>query len=142
MGNCYNSTVVNAPIDTVWETVRDFHNMTWAQGMNLKVDAVGNLKGDQVGAVRIINELFHETLVEISDRHHSLTYQITDGPGAVARDAVKNYYGKMELHAITDENKTFVLWTSSYDSPDSGAVGELCNPIYSAALKGLKDHFG
>jgi len=142
MGTCYNSTVVNAPIDKVWETVRDFHNMAWAQGMNLKVDAVGPLKGNQVGAKRIINDVFHETLVEISDRHHSLTYQITDGPGPVAKNAIKNYYGKMELHAVTDENKTFVLWTSSYDSPESGAVGELCNPIYGAALKGLKDQFG
>jgi len=42
MGTTYNSAVTNAPIDKVWETVRDFYHLEWAQ-MDLTVkSANGN----------------------------------------------------------------------------------------------------
>ena len=65
---------------------------------------------------------------------------IDDGPGAVAKDAVSNYIGAVQLHPVTDTGQTLVVWTSSYDSDDSEAVGELCNPIYRALLAQLKAH--
>ena len=68
-------------------------------------------------------------------------YSIDDGPGPVARSAVKNYIGAARVLPITENNSTFVEWQSTYDSPDDAAVGELCNPIYQALLKALKKHF-
>lgn len=137
MGTTYNSTVIDAPIDKVWETVRDFYHLEWAQ-MDLTVKSANDLKADQIGASRVINDVFHETLVDLNDLEKSFAYHMTDGPGAVAKDIVKSFYGKLQLFAVTDEDKTYALWTTTFDSPDSSTVGELVNPIYQAALKGLK----
>ena len=140
MGSCYNSIVVEAPIDTVWSTVRDFHDLSWAKGVATKVDVVGDVKGDQAGAKRIINDAFHETLLEVNADTHTVRYIIDDGPGAVAKDQVKNYIGTLKLFTVTADGTTFVEWTSSYDSADPDAVGELCNPVYQALLQALKSH--
>jgi hypothetical protein len=141
MGNCYNSTVVNANSETVWNTLRDFHQLDWAAGVVTNVEKVGAAAGTDVGAGRILNDAFHETLLSLDDEGKTLSYSIDDGPGPVARDAVENYVGKIQVSPVTDSEQTFVEWTSSYDSPDAAAVGDLCNPIYRALLDALKTHF-
>ena len=140
MGRCYNSVVVNAPCKTVWETIRNFHDMSWATGVVTKTDVVGDLKGNQIGAQRILNGVFHETLLSMDEKEHTFSYSIDDGPGPVAKDAVKNYVGSVRVLPITENNTTFIEWESTYDSPDNQAVGELCNPIYQALLIALKKH--
>ena len=67
-----------------------------------------------------------------------VVYSIDDGPGPVARDAVDNYEGKLSLFPVTATGQTFVEWTSSYESSDDAAVGELCNPVYYGLLQAMK----
>ena len=141
MGKCYNSVVVNAPCEKVWEVLRNFHDLSWGKDVITSVKRVGDLKADQVGAKRILNGLFHETLLALNDHDRTLMYRIDDGPGAVAKDAVRNYIGAVRVSPITENNTTFVEWQSTYDSADDAAVGELCNPIYQALLKALKNYF-
>ncbi|GJL51028.1 MAG: hypothetical protein NPIRA01_22550 [Nitrospirales bacterium] len=141
MGKCYNSVVVDAPCDTVWETLRKFHDLSWASGVVTQVDKISELESDQVGAKRILNGVFHETLVLFDDHERTFMYRIDDGPGPVAKDAVKHYIGAARVLPITENNTAFVEWQSSYESPDDAAVGELCNPIYQALLQALKKHF-
>ncbi|MGB0911698.1 MAG: SRPBCC family protein [Nitrospirales bacterium] len=141
MGKCYNSVVVNAPCEQVWETLRQFHDLSWAVGVVTSVDKVGELEGDQVGAKRIFNGIFHETLVSLDENERTFIYSIDDGPGPVVKGAVSNYLGAARVLPITENNTTFVEWQSTYDSPDAAAVGELCNPIYQALLNALKKHF-
>jgi len=50
-------------------------------------------------------------------------------------------WGAVRVLPITENNTTFVEWQSTYESADDYAVGELCNPIYQAVLKALKNHF-
>jgi hypothetical protein len=142
MGKCYNTITVNAPIDKVWSAIRNFHEFPWAKGVVEKVEVVGPLKANQIGARRLINDAFHETLLTLSDLDHVVEYSIDDGPGPVAKDKVKNYIGRARLFPITADNTTFVEWTSTYDSPNDAAVGELCNPIYVALLSAMRDYFG
>lgn len=142
MGRCYNSVVIDAPVTDVWTALRDFHNLRWASGVVTKVETVGERKGDQIGARRILNDAFHETLLSLDDGARTLSYSIDDGPGPVAKDAVKNYVGSVSAKPITESDKTFVEWESTYDSPDDESVGELCNPIYRALLRALRTHFG
>ncbi|MEC4672529.1 MAG: SRPBCC family protein [Nitrospirota bacterium] len=141
MGRCYNSAVINAPCQTVWEKIRNFHDLAWAAGVVTKTAIVGDLKGDQIGAKRILNDVFHETLLSLEDEERTFSYRIDDGPGPVAKDAVKNYVGAVRVLPITENNTTFVEWQSTYESADDRAVGELCNPIYQAVLQALKNHF-
>ena len=141
MGKCYNTITVNAPVEKVWSAVRNFHRFPWATGVIESVDAVGVLGGDQIGAKRVLNGVFHEMLLGLSDVERVVEYSIDDGPGPVAKDHVKNYVGRLELRPITADNGTFVEWSSTYESADSASVGELCNPIYQALLTALRGHF-
>lgn len=141
MGNCYNSTTVNAPIEKVWEMIKNFHQLEWAAPVATKVDIVGELPGTQVGARRILNDAFHETLLSVDDINYRFSYSIDDGPGPVAKDVIANYIGRVELFPITDSGGTFVKWTSEFESANEGQVTEFCNPIYSGLLAALKTRF-
>ncbi len=141
MGRCYNSAVINAPCEAVWGTIRNFHDLAWATGVVTKTDVVGDLKGNQIGARRILNDVFHETLLTVDEQERAFTYRIDDGPGPVAKNAVKHYVGRVRVFPITENNTTFIEWQSTYDSADDVSVGELCNPMYQALLQALKKHF-
>ncbi|MCZ6768390.1 MAG: SRPBCC family protein, partial [Acidobacteria bacterium] len=81
-----------------------------------------------------------ETLRELDDEARLQRYSIDDGPEAVSKDKVKGYIGEVRAFAVTDDDSTFVLWTSSWESSEGG-VQEFCDPIYRALLAALKSHF-
>ena len=141
MGKCYQKIVVNASIDKVWETIKDFHDMSWAPNVITSVEAIGDKKGTEVGAKRILNDAFHETLIEVNNNNDndklSFSYSIDDGPGPVASDAVSNYIGVVNVSA-TDYG-TLVEWSSSFNSENESEVAGFCNPIYQALLSALKE---
>ena len=141
MGNCYNSTVVTAPIEKVWETIKDFHDLSWGEPVITKVDKVGDFAGNQVGAKRILNDAFHETLLSFDEQKHTFSYSIDDGPGPVAKNSVSSYVGKVSLYPVTDSNDTYVEWSSSFQSESESEVSEFCNPVYSGLLRALKAKF-
>jgi len=141
MGKCYNSTIVDDSIEEVWEMIKDFHKMSWGDKVITEVDIVGEISGTEVGAKRILNEAFHETLLSVDSKNFSFTYSIDDGPGPVSKDSVSNYVGKVSLYPVTDSGKTFVEWISTYESDSDSVVGDFCNPIYAGLLSSLKSKF-
>ncbi|MHC4539026.1 MAG: SRPBCC family protein [Planctomycetota bacterium] len=141
MGRCYNSAVINAPLETVWERINDFHDLSWAPEVITKVDAVGGINGKAPGAKRVLNDLFHGTLISIDAELKTFSYGIDDGPEPVSKDSVSDYIGTVRLHPITDNDTTFIEWESTYSSADDGAVGDFCSPIYQALLTSLKNRF-
>jgi hypothetical protein len=142
MGTCFHTTTVTAPIEEVWTTLANFHDTSWATGVIETCDKVGEFGANEVGAQRILNGVFHETLASIDPASHQLTYTIDDGPGPLIKDAVRRYVGAVKLRPITIGGGTFIEWSSSYESADDSAVGELCNSIYAALLVALRTHFG
>ena len=85
---CYNSTVVSATVDEVWALIRNFHNLSWADGVITSAEPVGNAAGDEIGAKRILNDAFHETLRVLDDENRTIEYSIDDGPDAVSKENV------------------------------------------------------
>ena len=138
--SCYNSAIIPADIDQVWAKLRDFHDMSWASGVIESCEKANELPGTQIGAKRILNQAFHETLLALDDQERIVRYSIDDGPEAVARDNVSGYVGEVRVYPVTDGNQTFVLWTSSWED-SKGGVAEFCDPIYKALLDALKKHF-
>ena len=138
MGKCYNSTVVNTPIEKVWQTIRNFHDMSWASDVITKVEVVGEKGGIEAGSKRILNDAFHETLVSIDKHSFTFSYSIDDGPEPVSKSSVSNYIGIVKLFPITDSNSTFIEWSSSYESAEDDDVGDFCNPLYASLLASLK----
>jgi len=137
---CYNSCVVNAPVDRVWTALRDFHDMSWAPQVITSLEKVGDATGDQIGAKRLLNGVFHETLRGLDDTDRVVTYSIDDGPDAVSKDNVSGYVGVVRVFSVTDGDATFVEWSSSWQD-SQGGVKEFCDPIYKALLDSLKQHF-
>ncbi len=133
------SIKINAPIGDVWNRVKDFHDFSWAPNVITSVEKVGSAEGTSVGAKRILNGVFHETLIEIDDARHLLRYSIDDGPSPVSKDDVSNYVGSVKLGA-EDAGGTLVEWTSSWDSKQEDAV-EFCHGIYVALLSELENSF-
>ena len=62
---CYNSAKINAPIENVWSALRNFHDLSWAPHVIEDVRPIGERRGTQVGAERILNNAFNETLLEL-----------------------------------------------------------------------------
>ena len=139
MGKCYNSAVIEASREKVWEIIKNFHDMSWGNPVITHVEKIGDIAGDQVGAKRILNQAFHETLKSVDGENFTFIYSIDDGPGPVAKESVNNYLGTVILYPITDTNHTFVEWTSSFETFSESDVSEFCNPIYAGLLKALKD---
>ncbi len=140
MGKTYQTTIINAPIEQVWGKIRNFHDLSWAPNVVTSCVAVGDKKGDQVGAKRILNDAFHETLVEFSEINRSFQYSIDDGPPPVSRDEVKDYYGSVRLLPVTDSDACFIEWSSRWEAKGNEAE-EFCHGIYVALLADLQKTF-
>ena len=119
---CYNSTVVPAPVNEVWALVRNFHNLSWAEGVITTIEPVGNASGDEIGAKLILNDAFHETLRALDDENRTIEYSIDDGPDAVSKENVQGYIGKVRVLPVTDDGATFVGWSSSWASGGQGTA--------------------
>jgi hypothetical protein len=134
------SIVVDAPIADVWSKFINFHDLSWAPNVITSVEKVGDIDGGAPGAKRILNDAFHETLIEIDNGEYFLKYSIDDGPSPVSKDEVENYVGTVKLSPAEDGNGTLVEWTSSWDSKVDDAV-EFCHGIYVALLGDLAKSF-
>lgn len=137
---CYNSIVINAPADDVFNTLKDFNDLSWSKNVISKVELVGGKSGHEIGARRVLNDAFHETLLSVDNDKRNFSYSIDAGPGPLAPEMVKGYIGRVSVRPITENNTAFVQWSSSWDS-EEGGVAEFCNPIYHALLQDLKAHY-
>ena len=136
MGQTYQSIVIHAPVDRVWRAIRNFHDLGWAPNVITGVEAVGDIPGDQVGAIRVLNGAFRETLTELDDERRTFSYSIDDGPSPVSRDEVKNYVGRVRVEPAPDGG-TLVEWSSGWEEHDE-PVQEFCHGIYVALLADMK----
>jgi len=140
MPSTYQSIVIDAPIEKVWDTVKNFHDFSWAPSVIQSCEIVGDSNGLELGAKRVLNGAFHETLVELDNNKHKIKYSIDDGPAPVSASDVTNYFGTLRLRESTIDNKTLVGWGSVWESESEDAV-EFCRGIYVALLNSLSLYF-
>lgn len=131
---------ISAPISDVWARVSNFHDFSYAARVITSLEKVGDLNGYQIGAKRLLNNVFHETLVEIDNDAYYLKYSIDDGPSPISKNEVANYFGVIQLSAPGGNAQTHVSWTSSWDSESNDGV-EFCHGIYVALLNELAASF-
>jgi hypothetical protein len=135
MGDCHNKIEIDSPISDVWNTISNFHDMTWATGVIINVSKVGDKKGTEIGAKRVLNGAIHETLINFDANTFTFSYSIDQGLSPIS-NFVSNYIVVVNLTSI--ENGTLVEWRSSYESENDNDVAGFLNPIYSALLSALK----
>ncbi len=135
MGTTHQDIEISASVDTVWSAIRNFHDMSWAPNVITSVDIVGDKKGHEVGAGRILNGVFHETLHSIDEDARTFSYSIDDGPSPVSKEEVRNYIGRVAVEPSGDGAR--VEWTSSWEQNDE-QVHDFCHGIYVALLTDMK----
>lgn len=136
----HQSIVINAPIDEVWSKFSNFHELSFAPDVITAIEKVGSIDGGSAGAKRILNNAFHETLIETDNNKHVMRYSIDDGPSPVSKDEVSNYIGTVKLSTDKEGNGTLVEWDSSWEATEENAV-EFFHNIYVALLDQLSDSF-
>jgi NADPH:quinone reductase-like Zn-dependent oxidoreductase len=134
------SAVIDAPIGRVWEVLRDFNSHSaWHPAVGPSEIENGE-PPDQVGCVRNFHlkdgNHIREQLLALSDRDYVSTYCILD-----ATLPMKNYVATVQLRKITDGNRTFWRWESTFDAPRGREreFDELVgNGVYEGGFSGLR----
>lgn len=111
--------------------------MGWAPNVITELRVVGDMKGDEVGAKRVLNDAFHETLLELDDEAREFAYQITDGPSPLSKNEVDDYIGRVSVRPITEGGGTFVEWSSTWNRNED-KTAPFCHGIYVALLTDMK----
>ena len=138
------STILPAPVDSVWDVLRDFNGHDrWHPAVS--ESHVERRRGsDEVGCVRNFrledgSEL-REQLLTLSDLEQSFSYCLLDTPVPLF-----NYVAHVRLVPVTDGDMTFWEWESRFDTPRgqeeslSEMVGE---QIYQAGFDAVRAHMG
>ena len=137
MGQTYQSIVINAPVERVWEAIRGFYDFEWAPNVITKCVVVGDKKGDEVGCVRFLNDAFTETLLELNDDDRSFKYSIDDAPSPASSAEMSNYVAQATVRPVTEGGGTFVEWSTAWDG-DNEATAEFLHGVYVALLGDMK----
>lgn len=144
MARVYISSVIGAPADRIWQTVRDFNALPdWVPAVR-ESRIEGGQPSDQVGCVRAFRledgGFLRERLLALSDYDYSVTYSILESPMGV-----ENYIATLKLVPVTDGGRTFAEWTAEFDcdpAAEAELVANIGNNVFQAAFDALKVRFG
>ena len=137
MGKTHNSITIQAPVDQVWSAIRNFHDVSWAPNVFTKITPIGDTPGDTIGAVRLLNDAFRETLKELDDQQREFAYSIDEAPSPISKEEVDNFMGRVKVTAAEDGDGTKVEWSSSWKRNDEPA-SEFLSGVYEALLNDMK----
>lgn len=140
MAKVYNSIIVPAPLEQVWSRIRNFHDFSWAPSLIISCEKVGEGDGYTVGARRLLNGEFLDTLVAYSEIDRRIMYSLDEGPSPVSSREIRDYVGNLHLLPVTTDDTTFVEWSGSWESANTDAV-EYMNRVYRSLLGDLAAGF-
>ena len=136
---------INAPINKVWATVKDFDSLKkWHP--DVVKDEITEGTNNQPGAVRTLSikdgPVITEKLLSFSDRMHAFSYKFIETPFPI-----KEYVATLRVR-INKDGTTLVRWSSTFqrknpaDNPpeaENDAAGvKLITGIYQSGLANLK----
>lgn len=142
MQKVVRSAIIDAPIARVWEILRDF-NSHWAWHPVVAESTIeGGEPADRVGCVRNFTlrdgARVREQLLSLDETTHRFTYCILDADVPLLR-----YVASVQLRPVTDGNRTFWHWESTFDTP-RGRERELTDlvgrDVYEGGFAGLRRH--
>lgn len=140
MSKVYCSVVVSAPVEAVWDTVRDFNGLPSWHPMIADSAIEDGRSSDAVGCVRsfhlVEGGFIRERLLALDDLNHTSTSTILESPLSLA-----NYLSEMRLRRVTADETTFAEWMGQFDVADTDEV-DVCNTLmrlYSSGLHALAE---
>lgn len=137
MGKTNQEIIINAGPDTVWQAIRNFHDMSWAPDVINSLEKIGDKTGEEIGSQRLLNGAFKETLVSVDEATKTFCYSIDDAPSPISPTEISNFVGQVKVELAADGEGTRVEWTTSWEKNDEPAY-EFCHAIYIALLSNMK----
>ena len=136
------STVIDAPIERVWAVLRDFNSHDQWHDVVDQSHIEGDESSAQVGCVRSFSlkdgNRIREQLLTLDDRQYKSTYCIVE-----ATVPLERYVATVTLKPVTDGNRTFWHWESTFATPP-GRERELhdmvAQGVYEAGFDNLRRH--
>ncbi len=144
MASVYVSSVIAAPVDKVWERVRDFNSLpVWHPRIrDSRIEE--SLPSDKIGCVRNFNlqngDNLREQLLGLSDYDKFYTYSILESPMPLS-----DYVATLRLTPVTDGDRSFIEWSAEFQcAPDVEAdlVNGIAGDVFQGGFDALKRHFG
>ena len=142
MQRVVRSTIIDAPIERVWAVLRDFNSHDqWHDAVD-RSRIEGDERSDQIGCVRSFTlkdgNRIREQLLTLSDTEHKSTYCIVE-----ATVPLQRYVAAITLKPVTDGNRTFWHWESTFATPP-GKERELhdmvAQGVYETGFENLRRH--
>ncbi len=143
MPRVFVSSVIDAPVERVWERVRDFNALPrWHP--RIRDSRIENGEpSDKIGCVRDFNlqngDRIREKLLGLSDYDMFCTYQILESPMPLT-----DYVATLRLSKITDGNRTFAEWSAEFECEEAVAdelVAGIGGNVFQGGFDALKRHF-
>ncbi len=138
------STILDAPVESMWEVLRDFNGHDqWHPIVQDSVIEKG-WPSDRVGCVRRFHlqdgSELRELLLTLSDADMAFSYCLLDTPVPLL-----NYVAHVRLAPVTDGDMTFWHWESRFDTPP-GREAELqqmvAENVYQGGFDAIRAHLG
>ena len=141
----YNSTIINAPIEKVWDIIKDYNGLpNWHPLLQASRIEEGPVNG-VIGCIRELTlkddgGYVREQLLGYSSIEHSIVYSILESGMPVT-----DYVSTMQLRKVVDGNQTFFEWSVQFEI-DEGHDGkeqtEFFNvSVYQSGFDALKKIF-
>ncbi len=115
MARVYVTAVVRAPVENVWDAIRDFNALPDWHPLITSSHIEEGLPAATVGCVRNFRlkdaaGTIREKLLALSDADRLFSYSILEAPLAV-----RNYVATLQLLPITASQETFAQWQADFD---------------------------
>lgn len=138
------STVLPAPVEAVWEVIRDFNGHDRWHPIVADSHIERGLPSDKVGCVRNFHLAdganLRELLLTLSDADMAFSYCLLETPVPLL-----NYVAHVRLIPVTDTDATFWHWESRFDTP-RGREEELramvAENVYQGGFDAVRAHMG
>ena len=138
------STVLEAPVDAVWEVLRDFNGHDRWHPIVAESHVEKGWTSDRVGCVRNFRlqdgANLRELLLTLSDADMAFSYCLLDTPVPLL-----NYVAHVRLAPVTDGDATFWLWESRFDTPpgrEDELHGMVAENVYQSGFDAIRAHMG
>ncbi|MCF3936233.1 SRPBCC family protein [Acuticoccus sp. M5D2P5] len=136
------STIIDAPVEAVWEVLRDFNGHDRWHPAVVDSQMERGAPTDKVGGVRRFHladgSELREQLLTLSDLDMAFTYCLLDTPIPLL-----NYVAHVRLSPVTDGDMTFWHWESRFDTPpgrETELRDQVAENIYAAGMEAVRAH--
>ena len=138
------STIIDAPVDAVWDLLRDFNGHDRWHPAIASSEIEGGAPVDAIGSVRDFKlsdgSRLREQLLALSDSDRTLTYCLLEAPLPLM-----GYVATIRLKPVTDGERTFWEWHSEFNPPPDRReelTRLVSQDIYRAGFAAIRQRFG